>query len=171
MKPDPTGSRPPVDISGPGFPCNICVEERDLVAVAECVRDQWWRCGGQVFVQGGVSCAEQFKAEASESVHDGVWVEVLAGSGSGEEPGAFRVRCCSEVGAVLKVLAEEFREGLWYRYWMRAEGDPDRAGGVVDPDCVGPEPCHPDKGLGIEEEQCSGDSVGQGFAGACEQFP
>lgn len=69
------------------------------------------------------------------------------------------------------MLAEKFREGLWYRYWMRAEGDPDRAGGVVDADCVGPERRHPDQGLGIEEEQCSSDSVGQGFTGACEQFP
>lgn len=85
------GFSPPTGISGPRFTFGIGVEEGDLVAVAECVRDQWWRCDGQVFVQGGVSCAEQFKAEAAESVHDGVWVEVLACPGSGEEPGAFRV--------------------------------------------------------------------------------
>lgn len=90
MKPDPSGSRPPVDISGPGFPCNVCVEEHDLVAVAECVGDKWRWCDGQVFLQGGVSCAEQFKSEAPEPVHDGVGVQVLAGPGSGEEPGAFR---------------------------------------------------------------------------------
>ena len=33
------------------------MEERDLVAVAECVSDQWrWR-DGAVFAQGSVSCA------------------------------------------------------------------------------------------------------------------
>lgn len=66
------------------------MEERDLVAVAECVSDQWRRCDGQVFVLGGVSCAEQFKSEASELVHDGVRMEGLACPGSGEEPEAFR---------------------------------------------------------------------------------
>ena len=43
--------------------------------------------------------------------------------------------------------------------------------GVVGLDGVGAECGHPDQGLGIEEEQGSGDSVGQGFAGAGEQFP
>lgn len=99
------GSGPPVDISGPGFPCSICMEERDLVAVAECVGDKWRRCDGQLFLQGSVSCAEQFNSEAPEPVHDGVGVEVLACPDSGEEPGAFRTGCCSEIGAVPDVLA------------------------------------------------------------------
>jgi hypothetical protein len=35
----PSRSSPPVDISGPRFTCGVGVEEGDLVAVAECVRD------------------------------------------------------------------------------------------------------------------------------------
>jgi hypothetical protein len=75
------------------------------------------------------------------------------------------------LGAVSKVLGEEFRERLWGRHWRRAKGDCDRAGGVVGVDCVRAERGHPDQGLGIEEQQYSGDSVGQGLAGADEQFP
>lgn len=67
---------------------------------------------------------------------------------------------------MLEVLPEEFRERLRDGHWMRANGDPDRASGVVDVDEVGAERGHPDQGLGIEEEQYSGDSVGQGFVGA-----
>jgi hypothetical protein len=57
------------------------------------------------------------------------------------------------------VLPEEFRERRRDGHWVRAEGEPDRAGGVVDGDGVGAERGHPAPGLGIEEEQYSGDSV------------
>ena len=63
---------PAVDVAGPGFPCGVGVEERDLIAVAECVGDQWWRRECEVVVQGRVSCAEQFNSEGPESEHDGV---------------------------------------------------------------------------------------------------
>ncbi|HSN35979.1 MAG TPA: hypothetical protein VLT34_06485 [Arthrobacter sp.] len=46
------------------------MKERDLVAVAECVRDQWWRCDGEVLAQCCVSYAQQFKSEAAEPVHE-----------------------------------------------------------------------------------------------------
>ena len=108
----PSGFSSPVDIARPSFPCGVGLEERDLVAVAECVGDQWWRGYGEVLGQGRVSCAEQLKSEAAKSKHDRVRVEVLACPDSGEEPGAFGARSCSEVGAVPDVLAEEFREGL-----------------------------------------------------------
>lgn len=87
----------------------------------------------------------------------------------GEEPEIFRARSRDEVGAVPEVLLEEFSEGLRDGHWMRAERDPDRAGGVVEGgDCVGAERGHPNQGLGIEEEQYSGDSAWQALAGACE---
>lgn len=53
---------------------------------------------------------------------------------------------------------------------MRANGNLDRSGGVVDDYRVGAERSHPDQWLGIEEQQDSGDSVGQGLTGACENF-
>ena len=96
-------------------------------------------------------------------------MEVLACPGSGEEPRAFGACCCSEVRAVPKVLSEDFRERLWNGHRMRAKGDGDRAH-VVDVHSVGAERGHPDQWLGIEDEQCPGDSVGQGLAGACEQL-
>lgn len=72
----PSGFSPPVNIARPSFPCGVRVEKRDLVAVAECVGDQWWRGYGEVLVQGSVSCAAQVEAEASKSKHDRVRVEV-----------------------------------------------------------------------------------------------
>lgn len=53
---------------------------------------------------------------------------------------------------------------------MAAKGDAGRAGAFVDFDCVAAEAGYPYQWLGIEEEQYSGDPVGQGFAGACEQL-
>lgn len=127
-------SRALTGISRPRFSCCVGVEECDLVAVAERIGDQGWRSYGEVLVQCRVSRTEQFYSEATEPEHDRVRVEVLACPGSGEEPRAFRACCCSEVGAVPEVLAEEFCEGLWDGDWMRAKGDRDRAGGVVDVD-------------------------------------
>ena len=94
-------------------------------------------------------------------------MKVVACAGSGEEPRAVGARCCSEVGPVPDVLSKELRERLWDGHRMRAKGDGDRAG-VVNVDRVGAERGHPDQRLGIEEEQCSGDSIGQGLAGAGE---
>ena len=55
------------------------------------------------FIQGGISSASEVDAEASEPVHDGVGVKMLAGAGSREEPGAFGVRSGSEIWSAGKV--------------------------------------------------------------------
>lgn len=54
---------------------------------------------------------------------------------------------------------------------MRAEGDPHVAGAFIGFDSVGPEFGDPNERLGVEKQQDAGDSVGQGLAGACKQFP
>lgn len=66
------------------------------------------------------------------------------------------------------MLSQEFRERLRDWHWMRAKGNIDRPAGAVDDYRVGAERSHLDQWLGIEEQQDSGDSVGQGFTGACE---
>ena len=54
-----------VDVAGPWFTSGVGVKVCDLVAVAKCIGDQWWRCDEEVLVQGRVACAAQFNSEAT----------------------------------------------------------------------------------------------------------
>lgn len=47
-----------VNIASPSVACGIGVEERDLIAIAKCIGGQGCWHDGEVFIQGGVSCAE-----------------------------------------------------------------------------------------------------------------
>ena len=81
----------PVDVACPCVAGVVGVDECYLVAVTECVSDQWRRCDREEFIEGGVSCPAQVDAEAPEPVHDGVRVMVLSCSGAWEKPWALGV--------------------------------------------------------------------------------
>ena len=66
---------------------------------------------------------------------------------------------------------DEVGNGCRDGHWVQAQADSHVAGGFVGLYGVGPESGDFHERLGVEKKEGSGDAVGQGFAGAGEEFP
>lgn len=115
-----------------------------------------------------VASAEEADAEVADSVHEGVGVQVAAVPITGEEPRAGGSCRGAQVRTVGAVFLEQCGERCRDRDRVGAE---DQTQLVCDDEVVGGlQRGDLDQWLAVEQQQCSGDTVWQGFGGAGEQF-
>ncbi len=111
------------------------------------------------FADGSVAGAEKVDAQVEEPVHDGVGVQMAAGEDAGKEPRTVGPRAGAEVRPRGEVLANERGEWLGNVGRVLAERDAHARVAVVDD--AGREGNDLDERLGVEQQEHSGDSVGE----------